>query len=205
MAHAERKARGWFSRLTKKPVAESMEEQVIEGRLMQVASIRFNLIGPPRLAPERVRRLARMHLQAFFYFITYDHEKQLGGFIPGDIGHLAEVSRSDSGNPHIRGFADLTWTWDTRVCGGGANGYFRIAIRRAPIDAALWSYALEWNAALRVVGFFGDLVAAQTFVDGLPELEWKRFDETRRYREEIALDPAQDCLFKNAELPKSSP
>ena len=53
-----------------------------------------------------------MHLQAFFYFITYDHEKQLGGFIPGDIGHLAEVSRSDWGNPHIRGFADLTWTWD---------------------------------------------------------------------------------------------
>ena len=55
---------------------------------------------------------------------------------------------------------------------------------RPGIDAALWSYALEWNAALRVVGFFGDLVAAQTFVDGLPELEWKRFDETRRYREE---------------------
>lgn len=195
VAHAERKAQGSFSRLTRKRVSESFDEQTIKGRLMNIADVSFNLIVPPQLCPERVGKLARMHLQAFYYLMTYNADVRRGGFLPGNVGILADVSSSDWGNPQIVGFAELTRTWDARAYGGGANGHFKIMIRRSPMDATLWSFALEWNASLRVVGFFGELSAAQPYVDSLPTPEWKRIDANRRYRQEIPLERDKDVLF----------
>ena len=68
-------------------------------------------------------------------------------------------------------------------------------IRLAPMDTRLWSFALEWNASLRVIGFFGDLVAAQKHVNSLPDLDWKWIDMNRRYRQEIPIDSETDVLF----------
>jgi hypothetical protein len=194
-AQAQRKAAGSFSRRTKKLVQDSHVEDTIEGTLMSSVKVSFKFIGPPQLVPERARRLAWMHLQAFFYLITYNAEQRTGGFIPGDIGFAMEASRSDWGNPTLRGFAELTKTWPPRVIGTGADGFFKIAIRREPAGSLLWSFALEWNAKYRIVGFFGEGERVQKHLDELPPLKWKRVDATWRQREEIALDPSDDILF----------
>ena len=71
-ALAQRKAAGARSRRTGKPVADSYEEQTVEGTLMSAINLRFGFTAPPQIAPARVMRLARFHLQAFFYLVTYD-------------------------------------------------------------------------------------------------------------------------------------
>ena len=63
---AARKAAKARSRLTKKTVANSYEDHVVEGKLMSAIDCRFGFTAPPRLAQERVMRLARFHLQGFF-------------------------------------------------------------------------------------------------------------------------------------------
>jgi hypothetical protein len=54
---------------------------------------------------------------------------------------------------------------------------------------------LEWNKALRSIGFFGDLQRAQTHADALPALQFQQIDATRRMRLEVPLDPNDDRLF----------
>lgn len=192
---AARKAKGSRSRRTKKPIIDSYEENKISGKLMQSVDVSFGFTAPPQLDSERVRQLAYLHLQAFFYLITYDSERKTGGFIPGAIGWLNEASRRDWGNSLQRGFADLTRHWPPRVEGTGASGFFKISIRRDPTGAEVWSFALEWNRALRVIGFFGNLDHARSYVDQLQPLNWQRIDATQRIRREIELDPSDDRLF----------
>jgi hypothetical protein len=192
---AARKAAKSRSRRTKKPIADSYEEDSIKGKLMSVADASFGFVGPPHLDPERVCRLARFHLQGFFYLITYDELNRTGGFLPGECGWVDGARRPDWGNPLQRSFASLTANWDSRIEGEGADGFFKIAIRRDPSGAGIWSFALEWNRNLRSIGFFGDLDRAQHHVNALSPLQFTRVDPTRRMRREVALDPAEDRLF----------
>ena len=194
-ALALRKARASRSRRTKKLVIDSYEENKISGKLMHSVDVSFGFVAPPQLERERVRRLAQLHLQGFFYLITYDESRKTGGFIPGSIGWLNEASRRDWGNSLQRGFADLTLAWPARVEGTGAAGFFKVAIRRDPAGAELWSFALEWNRAFRIIGFFGDLEAAQICVDQIPPLSWQRIDATQRMRREVELTDEDDRLF----------
>lgn len=194
-AIASRKAKGSLSRRTKKAVADSYEENEIKGRFGPNVKMNFGMVAPPQLDPERARRLAHLHLQGFFYLVTYDEERRSGGFIPGEIGWLNEASREDWGNPIQQGFAALVRDWPVRVEGAGASGFFKIAIRRDPTGAEVWSFALEWNKNLRLIGFFGDLSIAQAFVDAIPPLQWQRIDANRRMRREIPLKPDDDVLF----------
>jgi hypothetical protein len=76
---AARKAAGARSRRTRKSVADSYEEQVVDGKLMSAIDCCFSFTAPPQLAPERVMRLARFHLQGFFYLITYEESARVGG------------------------------------------------------------------------------------------------------------------------------
>jgi len=195
---AERKARGSRSRRTKKSVSDSYEEKEIAGRFLQSADVRFNLVAPPQLDPERVRRLAYLHLRGFLYLTTYDADRRAGGFVPGELGWLNEASQQDWGNSLQRGFAEFTRAWLPRVEGVVADGFFKVAIRRDPSGAELWSFAFEWNKALRIVGLFGDLGRGQLHVDAIPPLTWQRVDATHRMRREISLDPADDILFSLA-------
>jgi hypothetical protein len=94
-----------------------------------------------------------------------------------------------------RGFADFVSGWDSGIEATGADGYFKIAIRRDPSGADLWSFALEWNSSLRSIGFFGNLERAQPHVDALPALQFQQIDATRRMRLEVPLDPNDDRLF----------
>ena len=193
-ALSARKAAGARSRLTRKSVADSYEEHVVEGRIMSAIDCRFAFTAPPRVAPERVMRLARFHLQGFFYLITYDEQRRGGAGI-GDIGWIDDARRPDWGNDLQRGFADYVSCWNSAIEGIGADGYFKIAIRREPSGDRLWSFALEWNKALRSIGFFGDLQRAQKHADLLPPLRFQQLDARRRMRLEVSLDPKDDRLF----------
>jgi len=200
-ALAARKAGGSHSRHTGKAVADSYEEGAIEGKLMGALDVRFSFVGPPRMAPERVRQLAHFHLQGFFYLITYNEVERTGGSLPGDLGWVNDARLPDWGNALQVAFADLTNRWDSRIEGVGAEGYFKIAIRRDPSGADLWSFALEWNKALRSIGFFGDLARAQAYVDALPALELKQIDATHRMRLEVPLDAKDDLALSSGRTP----
>jgi hypothetical protein len=157
---AQRKAEGARSRRTGKPVANSYEEQTVEGTLMSAIDVRFGFTAPPQIAPERVMRLARFHLQAFFYFVTYDESARSGRFF-NDLGWVNHARRSDWGNALQRGFADFVSSWHFCVQAIGTEENFKIAIRRDPFGADLCSFALEWNKSLRSIGFLGDRARAQ--------------------------------------------
>ena len=98
----------------------------------------------------------------------------------------------------MRGFADAVFSWEPRVLASAAAEYFRVSIRRHPSDVC-WSWALEWNANLRLVGFFGEKTAAQTAFDGLPQLLVQDFPITPtsgfRLRTEVPLEDDKDLLF----------
>lgn len=194
-ALSARKARGSMSRRTGKPVAESSEQSTLKGLMMPGVDVTFGFIAPPQLDRERVIRLACFHLQGFFYLITYDDAQGTGSGLPGTVGMVNHAPLQDWGNGLQRGFASLTRDWPMRVEGTGASGHFRIAIRHDPAGADLWSFALEWNKSHRLVGFFGDLDAAQTYVDTLPPLQWRRAGPSVRMRREIPLAEEEDVLF----------
>jgi len=102
------------------------------------------------------------------------------------------------GNALFQGFAEHVLPWEPRIIGAGARDYFRIAVRRHP-DADLWSWALEWNANLRLVGFFGDRAAAQQSADEIPVLDVKTVrsspDGGFAFRADVPLADEEDCLF----------
>jgi hypothetical protein len=194
-AEAARKAKGSFSRRTKKIVGRSQEEGSVEGKMMSSIDVKFSFVSPPQLVEKRVHELAQMHLQGFFYLMSYNEAERRGGFIPGTVGFVANANRPDWGNPLLRGFAKLTEAWPQQLDCICASGFFKIAMRRETEAAPVWSFALEWNTSHRIIGFFGDLDQAQAHVDALPELQWKRWDATSRYRMETALAPEDDTLF----------
>jgi hypothetical protein len=197
---ARRKAGGSISRRTKKLVVDSHESFSLEGQMMPGVKATVGFVGPPQLDPERVRKLAAMHLRAFFYLMSYDAARLDGGFVPGDIGHLFQANRPDWGNPLMRGFAELIRMWDLQLSAVCAQGFFKIIIRKDLSSERLWAFAIEWNAKHRLIGFFGDMEVAQRYVNELPELQWKRFDASHRYREEIPLEADDDFLFATPEL-----
>jgi hypothetical protein len=195
-AEAARKAKGSFSRRTKKVVGQSHEEGSVEGKMMPGLHVKAGFISPPQLIEKRVHELAQMHLQGFFYLMSYNETEQRGGFLPGTVGFVVNANRPDWGNPLLRGFAKLKDAWTQQLDCVCAEGFFKIAMWREAEESPLWSFALEWNRSHRMVGFFGDLDRAQAHVDALPELQWKRWDATSRYRVETALETEEDTLFE---------
>lgn len=194
-SEAVRKATGSYSRKTKKLVAESHDEHTVEGKIMANANFSANFISPPQLAEERVHRLACMHLQGFYYMTSFNEEILRGGFLPGEVGFVANVNRPDWGNELMRDFTKLITAWPLHLDCVCANGFFKIRMRREYENIALLAFALEWNSSHRVVVFFGEISLAQVHVNSFSELQWKRLDATTRYRTEIPLAPEDDVLF----------
>lgn len=194
-AEARRKASGSYSRRTKKLVAESHEEHTIQGRMMVNAHFSANLVSPPQLAEERVHQLAHLHLQGFYYMMSFNDELGCGGILPGEVGFVANANKPDWGNELLSGFADLVAPWPLHLDCICANGFFKIRMRREAEDTNLLAFALEWNSSHRIVGFFGDISRAQDHVNALPELQWKRHVEKTRFRREVPVAPEDDKLF----------
>lgn len=193
-----RKGVSSISRRTGKPVIESSEEHKIEIPFGPNIEMTFTLVSPPHIAQERKWELARLHLMGFFYFISFDHKNRTGGFWPGDYMPLHEALRSDWGNPVQIGFMEEVSMWGHRLCAISADGFFKIMIRRHP-SAECWSWALEWNQKLRLIGFFGDKEAAELVVEAFQPARGHQIPQgPNRHiglREEIALREEDDKMF----------
>ncbi len=96
-------------------------------------------------------------------------------------------------------FMDATKDWLWRVHAVGADGYFKMAIRRRTEADDIWSWALEWNQNMRLVGFFGRGSLVEELETSIPTLELEtaidKPDEKLHFRTEVALSVADDVLF----------
>jgi hypothetical protein len=138
-----------------------------------------------------------MQLSAFFYWITFDSARKIGGFWLGDFFPIVFSHRGDWGNPVQRGFMSSVVEWEPRVMASTADGFFKIALRRHP-TAVCWSWALEWNENIRVVGFLGEQDAVEGVVRGFPtaaQITIPLQDGRLEVREQSTLGADDDCLF----------
>lgn len=198
MKDGQRKAQKAVSRRTKKPVKDSSEQMTIEVSFAPGITMSFSLTGPAQTDQRRVFGLARLQLMAFFYWITYDKSTRRGRFWQEGFYPVFEARRSDWGNPVHQAFMEAVVGWEPCVLASNADGFYKVAIRKHP-SAACWSWALEWNHAMRVAGFFGEKQAAQAVAAQFPKLELKTVstgpDHVTRRRREIPLDEGDDKLF----------
>jgi len=204
-SEAARKARS-KSRTTQRPVGNSAERLSLGAQLGPGARATFGLVAPPQIDLQRADELALMHVQAFFYWASYDPIKRSGQRCPGVWTPLDFVFRTDWGNPIQKAFMARIQDWCTVVAASTAQGYFKIAIRRRP-DRACWSWALEWNENVRLVGFVGEDVAIQEEVAELPGPRLGRLavsDGSVLFRLEQRLDAADDLLFRFRDVDSAS-
>ena len=193
---SQRKAAKVKSSRTRKIVAKSAEQVRLNGSLGSGISISMSLISAPQLDSYVIERLCEAHLRAFFYRITYSAATAKGGCWPsGRIAWHRYARRQDWGNPTQISFAKHTLSWPTRVRGIGADGFFKIALKRHPEDKLVWSFALEWNKSVRIIGFFGDDEIARAISDSLVEPSPADLGEGWKYRQEVALPDKDDELF----------
>ncbi len=191
---AARKAQRSYSRYTKKAVKDSHEKQTFVMPFGQEATFSFKFIGPPHIETSRLFSLAHFQLVGFFYWITFDKRSRRGRFWPGGFYPLVPALRTDWGNPVHRAFMDVVAQWEPRLIGTTADGFYKVAVRRNP-DSDCWSWALEWNKNLRLVGFFGDKGIARNIASKFPKLEFRTVAEGIRVRTEIPLIETVDRLF----------
>lgn len=197
---AERKGSRSISRRTRKPIGNSAESLTLRGSPMPGLTMEVTLVGPPRAEPERVFELARLQLSGLFYWITFDRALRRGGFWLGGFFPLQFSSRGDWGNKLNRAFMTAAFAWHDRLLVGTTGGFFKAAIKRHPA-AVCWSWALEWNRSLRVIGFFGEEGDVRSVAGELPSLEHQVLQGNEgilRLRTETALADTDDVLFSFA-------
>lgn len=166
-AEVARKSKKSISRLTRRPVMDSHESLKIKTS-MGPFNLNFDMVAPAQIDATRALRLARFHFQGFFYLISYVSQIESGHFAPGVFHGVFDARRADWGAPEMRWFMDITKSWHPRVNAVAADGFFKIVIRRQSETAPVWSWAVEWNQSMRVVGFAGDDGAIATLVEQAP-------------------------------------
>ena len=196
---AARKGRA-TSVLTRKCVADSAATLCVNTEPIPGMKMTFNLWGPPQTDPDRVRQLAWCQLRAIFYWLTYDETTRRGGFWQGPFCQLLESMKADWGNPVHLSFMRAVSTWKPRLVSSTvAQGFFKVAVRRHP-SATCWSWALEWNHNLRVVGFFGDSEAYTRVAADLSKLELQQVPtsdgQKLAVRTDVPLLEGDDILFE---------
>lgn len=194
---AERRAKS-FSRKTRRPVSDSAESIQFRANADPGIALSASFIGPPQIEERRLFELARLQLAGFFYRLSYNPESNRGGFWVGGFYPLPEAIRADWGNPIHRAFMSEVRYWEPRLLAETASGYYKVAIRRHP-DTECWSWALEWNRNLRVIGLFGNKGTSQAFVNGLPPLPLTKImqngEDWVAIRPDVGLDESEDVLF----------
>ncbi|WOD18977.1 HNH endonuclease [Paraburkholderia kirstenboschensis] len=180
-AEVARKAAKSKSRRTGKAVADSREKFELNGA-WGPATFTFTLTAPAQIDEMRLYRLAHYHFRGFFYWTSYERESNRGGFVPGGFFPLAAARRSDWGAPHLRWFKDIVRNWDVCVHAIGADKFFKLLVYRHPEKAAVWSWALEWNQSIRVIGFAGDEKMIASLVASAPNKQMHLLHETEKER-----------------------
>lgn len=196
---ARRKAAKSISRRTKKSVKESGEALSLRASSGSGVSMSAAFIAPPQPDETRAFELARMHLSALFYWVTFDAPSNSGRFWLGEYMILNAALRADWGNVTQRAFAAAVVGWEPRVLiPGSAGGYFAAVIRKHPA-ATCWSWALEWNCNYRLTGFFGERTPAFALVDSFPQPETRLLYRDARkvvgLRRDVELAQQDDLLF----------
>ncbi|MCH8080509.1 MAG: hypothetical protein IIA06_12170 [Proteobacteria bacterium] len=151
---AERKGKS-ISRLTGRPVKDSHTTINIKATVAKGEDFKLSFTSPPQISSARIYNLCLLQMRAFFYFITYEKEKRIGHFWPGQFHLVLATMKDDWGNPKNIKFMETVVDWELRFYGIGADTFYKVIIRRHP-DAACWSWAVEWNSNYRVIGFFGE-------------------------------------------------
>lgn len=198
ISEAQRKIKGSYSRKTGKLVKDSQEEGKFEVPVGLGATMTFHVASAPQVDPSRLFELARMHVMAFFYFITFNQETKKGGFWQDGFYPVSNVHHGDWGNIQHRVFMSTVVTWEPCLVGITADGFFKIIIRRHPHEEC-WSWALEWNKNYRLIGFFGDRESAEAIVNTFPLLEMTAIstggESLLKGRKHARLDEKDDFLF----------
>lgn len=196
IADAKRKGEESRDRLSGRPISSCVDQLTNGGSLVPGVHVSFTLVCPPQLDNE----LAHYQARGFFYALSYDTDARRGYPWPGGGFFPVTYSpRTDWGNVMQRWFMQTVATWQPRVVGPLARGYFQVAIRRNPA-AEVWSCAFEWNRTVRVIAFFGH---HETIMDLAKQIPTVPLDVVGRYpgggelrmRPEIALAEADDVLF----------
>lgn len=195
---AARKAINSISRRTNKRVIDSWETKTITYASPPGVTATFSMAAPPQLEPQRVAALARFHLAALFYWITFDSGSRKGGFWLGE-GVIANIAvRRDWGNSIQRSFAALAGAWEHRIHAVAAGGYFKVSLRRHQ-TAVCWSWALEWNQNARIVGFLGEASVIQEAASKLTPPDRHVIPTTDNsiltMRRDVSLEETNDALF----------
>lgn len=186
------------SRRTGKPVQHSTENLTIKQPLGKLATVTFELKAPPQTEYSRSAELARLHISALFFFITYNKEFERGNYWPGEFFPLLEARKPDWGNDVHTSFMQSVEGWENRLLVTTADGYFKAAIRRHP-NHTVWSWAVEWNKGYRLVGFIGEPLRIKVLTDDLLKLKMTAVNDADgnniRFRAEQPISDEADKLF----------
>jgi hypothetical protein len=188
-----------ISRRTKKRVAESREEMKFRLPLAPGVEANFSFTAPAQGDEKRIFELAQYHITGFFYWLTYQEKEKTGRFWPSGFHPLAYANRRDWGNELLTGFARTVVEWEPRLLAITADGFFKCCIRKHP-EELCWSWSLEWNNNLRIVGFAGTADIAREIAADLPRLKMGHIpmggENYIRLRTEKALvQDEEDLLF----------
>jgi HNH endonuclease len=200
---AENKAKSSYSRRTKKLVKDSVEKVSVDLGNTGVLSAMLEFEGPAQLDRQRLYELCHYQVRAFFYLLTYDSTKKVGGFWRGCFSAVQYAPRSDWGNSRQRSFAKTTVEWEPRLITSTAiaDGFYAIAIRRHPVSDC-WSWAIEMNKAYRCLGFFGNQEVCERIADSLDQLTASSISQNNEgafaIRRETRLSESEDVLFSYA-------
>jgi len=189
-----RKARG-----SEGPRADRAPNRInIGGQMAPGVSISVRLVAPPSAPSDHVEALAHLQIAGFFYWLTYDGNRQAGGYWPGRFHLINCAGTTDWGNPVQAAFAQTVSSWSPRLVIDTAQGFFKAAIRRDP-SVDCWGWAIEWNKNYRVIGFFGDESTIEANRARLPILESSSLSTSEngelRLRVERPLPQDDDVLF----------
>ena len=182
-----------ISRWTSKTVLNSKENLTLKAPFF-TGNITFNLVSTPQIEQERAFELARLHVTAFFYWLTYDETTKIGRFWDGFYFPIEVTSKKDWGSHLNTTFMKLVLNWELALHGETADGFFKVIIRKQP-ESTCWSWALEWNKNYRIIGLFGNKESIEKFNSLLGTLKVKIINNYT-YREEIPLSDEDDSLFK---------
>jgi len=199
-AEVQRKATKAQSRRTGRAVSDSREQIEIKGSL-GAATFTFKLTAPAQVEQARLYRLAHYHFRGFFYWLTYQLDRNFGSFIHGAFFPLTVVRRSDWGAPRPRWFMEIARDWQLCLCAIGADTFFKVLIRRHPENLAVWLWALEWNHSMRIVGFAGNEDVIRSLLSSAPDqpndLRYETDKELTVLRKETSLPEDDDDLFNS--------
>lgn len=170
LSEARRKQRS-ISRRTRKPVGVSRENINIATTIAPNMTASFKVVSPPQIDLKRIFELASFQVAGLFYYLTYDEQTSRTRFWIDGFQPVFSSLWTNWGNAIDVAFMASVADWPTRLNVTAARGYFRASVRRHPdLNASCWSWALEWNASLRAIGFIGDPTRIERITATYPRL-----------------------------------